>query len=1139
MLTVSDRKLLWSRAGNVCSFPTCKQALTHDLVDARSGEIVPDVIGEEAHIRSPKPGGPRYDVEYPKHKLETYENRILMCPTHHAVIDAKGGAAHTAEQLESMKVDHEMKRRARKRLDRAVDAYVADRYKADDKVLFRQAGLEPRVDDLFVDVPVACSDGAAAGPLLRRIAAAAPGDVTQAAESTIVGGVQALLHPGWSGHALLVGGPGQGKTTLLQYLCQFHRARLNKDDHYVPEHRGIDPITETIRVPIRVELRRFASWLADRPRGAGRRRQSRRAHSKNKDNLETYLLEHLNDHCGVDELKPRDLALLLETRPILLALDGLDEVADIELRNRVSREVTLATTRLYQSATDLVVLVTSRPGSGLAGICADHEFSELRLQKLTEGLRLQFFHRWADVRELSEDEAGRLLASYTQSQTQSHIRDLAAYPMQLAIVLHLLQNRGHLPQQRTALYRDYLQTFLDREQHEEKEPLVSQERTVLEDVHAFLGWHLQKEAEHSSADGRLPKSQLEPLLEQHLDGRADDLSLAHKFFTAFESRVLCLLERPTGFFQFEVPSLREYFASVYLDENTGAIGQLNTRDDCIKELVARPYWLNVFRFLAGHLTKLDVRALPSAMAEVQAEGSLGQDLHVRRAALRILDDRVFQGHLSRVKQSTVDLALADNGMFLAEMGLLDDTGGPLRLDHDAGGAEVANHVRDRVASLTSVPELDLAADLLLAHTHKIEDLRDWWVSAKPPSAQTWIHLGCRLGLLTDPRGSTASRLRELLAGSTDGSTWLAEPFCRHGYRGSSDTLLARCRSEINDGAGEVIECRPPGALGDLVSRAQDCVGRSSTGTPGPQPSGGGRRRRRTSPGTFTQSPIAFPSDKATDRELATFLEQVSETWGDGWLLRRSVCTVDATRDISTLSSLVDDLADVPLQKLVQTQAEAWTHPRDVEWWRAQLPGQTETLGLRIWILMLLTIPYVEVVKSLAYELDNAVNNLSVLHFRALEIALTDLKRKPRVRGLLVDEEIRRGSIEVSTRTLWLLRLAAPAGSTQHLDTRIASAPKHAAVVGLGPLRLVIDGTRPGLRKLPHTALHGTRAHVPQGTLPADRLKALTARQVREIVLAPTDWPSDVVEIAFHHAMSQLPTMESMSRVSEDWDLDAD
>ena len=62
-------------SGNRCAFPGCNVPL---------GE---NGIAEFAFIRHPTLGGPRYDSRWPPDKAVDPDNLIVLCPTHHAVID--------------------------------------------------------------------------------------------------------------------------------------------------------------------------------------------------------------------------------------------------------------------------------------------------------------------------------------------------------------------------------------------------------------------------------------------------------------------------------------------------------------------------------------------------------------------------------------------------------------------------------------------------------------------------------------------------------------------------------------------------------------------------------------------------------------------------------------------------------------------------------------------------------------------------------------------------------------------------------------------------------------------------------------------------------------------------------------------
>lgn len=98
-LKTGDLKKLWGRSGNICSFPGCRVELAHEKKMNR-------VIGEEAHIKGEKDTAPRYDRNQTPEERESYENRILLCPTHHTEIDSDP-LGWTEERLYQMKAAHE------------------------------------------------------------------------------------------------------------------------------------------------------------------------------------------------------------------------------------------------------------------------------------------------------------------------------------------------------------------------------------------------------------------------------------------------------------------------------------------------------------------------------------------------------------------------------------------------------------------------------------------------------------------------------------------------------------------------------------------------------------------------------------------------------------------------------------------------------------------------------------------------------------------------------------------------------------------------------------------------------------------------------------------------------------------------
>jgi hypothetical protein len=93
-----DIKILWGRAAGICSEPNCTLDLTI-LVENDSYSI-----GEMAHIIGSKPDGPR---GIPEGGSDRYGNLILLCPTHHRLIDKAPEGKYPPDLLHEWKEQHE------------------------------------------------------------------------------------------------------------------------------------------------------------------------------------------------------------------------------------------------------------------------------------------------------------------------------------------------------------------------------------------------------------------------------------------------------------------------------------------------------------------------------------------------------------------------------------------------------------------------------------------------------------------------------------------------------------------------------------------------------------------------------------------------------------------------------------------------------------------------------------------------------------------------------------------------------------------------------------------------------------------------------------------------------------------------
>ena len=104
-MSVSERdvKLLWGRAASRCAFPDCRSKLTQDKKAA--SDSFP--LGVQAHIVGDKEDGPRGRSPLSQDERDSYFNLILVCPTHHTVID-KNPEDYPVEKLYLVKAQHEL-----------------------------------------------------------------------------------------------------------------------------------------------------------------------------------------------------------------------------------------------------------------------------------------------------------------------------------------------------------------------------------------------------------------------------------------------------------------------------------------------------------------------------------------------------------------------------------------------------------------------------------------------------------------------------------------------------------------------------------------------------------------------------------------------------------------------------------------------------------------------------------------------------------------------------------------------------------------------------------------------------------------------------------------------------------------------
>ncbi|MBT8421381.1 MAG: hypothetical protein KJO08_11065, partial [Gammaproteobacteria bacterium] len=401
------------------------------------------------------------------------------------------------------------------------------------------------------------------------------------------------------GRVVLVGGPGQGKSTLTQFLCQLHRVSLldtAQNAHLTPESRDACHLIRAqceaeslelpamARFPLRVELNAFASALA---KGVA-------------SSLFDYLLQHIRkrtDH----EIVQEDLRAWLGVYPWLIALDGLDEVPASSNRAEVLDAVQDFLVDAHAGNADLLLVATTRP-QGYSDDFDSRYYHHRYLLPLPVPNALHYAGRLAEQRWLNDrDKQQRVTGRLERAAKEPATARLMRSPLQVTIMALLVESVGQPPQERWRLFNDYYQVIFRREKERDipAADLLNSYEADIHAIHQQVGCHLQIHSEQSGGtEAVMGEAEFRELVGKRLTDeghQGEELArLTQNVIDAALERLVFLVAPREGVIGFEIRSLQEFMAAQWL---------MNGSDDEIRQrlraIAPSTHWRNVFLFATG------------------------------------------------------------------------------------------------------------------------------------------------------------------------------------------------------------------------------------------------------------------------------------------------------------------------------------------------------------------------------------------------------------------------------------------------------------------------------------------------------------------------------------------------------------
>lgn len=440
---------------------------------------------------------------------------------------------------------------------------------------------------------------------------------------------------------LIKGGPGVGKSTLTQFLSLYHAARL------------VDPALSTrlaerlklrggltaesldahceVRFPLRIELRRYAKWI-----GEVQRKEAN-------PHFAAYFAECINKESS-SSLDMEDIFTLTAKNPVLLLLDGLDEVPQPATREIIFKKLQIFLDRCDSEDCDVNVILSSRP-QGYRGEFDGFEPLEWQVVDLSRDDFDDYSDRWLSERIPNTEERADARQRVTDGMESHAVQLMAKTLLQATVMLTIAKRKHAIPHAKHKLYEKFVEVIFEREQN--KQPIIREKAEELKRLHEKVGFELICKLEKQDGSQTLEGGEFRSCVERViLDyGRApivgvNSSEVVDEIVVLAKDR-LCLLAgkgEDQEDIDFVIQPFREYFAAAYLARHEDA-----DPDRAYNALIARQHiWANVLQFYAAFQSTAQQR---NWISEADGKDQENHDFEYiiemtrrRRALIRVLPE---------------------------------------------------------------------------------------------------------------------------------------------------------------------------------------------------------------------------------------------------------------------------------------------------------------------------------------------------------------------------------------------------------------------------------------------------------------------------------------------------------------------
>ncbi len=399
-----------------------------------------------------------------------------------------------------------------------------------------------------------------------------------------------------TGRVVIVGGPGQGKSTISQFICQVYRRELLASGpmspevldevNFVEKQLQKEKITPPAvrRWPIQIPLNRLADELA-RDKATG---------------ILDYIAQRVTKQTEI-EIRPEHCREWLRRYPWLVALDGLDEVPASGNRQQLMDAIERFLSDVHTLCADVVIVATTRP-QGYREEFSPQHYRHINLAPLPVKTGLRYGEELIRLRTGEDlERIDQLVSRLRNASGINATARLMETPLQVTILTVLISRMGEIPRHRYDLFNDYYGTIYNRELEKggDTARLLRDYQSSINTLHNRVGLLLQKLGEEQGeSSALLPVLELRQIVERELQEEelcGDDLELlTERIIEAATDRLVFLVAPRESMIGFEIRSLQEYCAARGITDCTDE--EVIQR---IESLAPSSHWRNVVLFVCG------------------------------------------------------------------------------------------------------------------------------------------------------------------------------------------------------------------------------------------------------------------------------------------------------------------------------------------------------------------------------------------------------------------------------------------------------------------------------------------------------------------------------------------------------------